>query len=307
MPSGPLADDIVMPDGVAWGQSIADVAAVIGARQQLAATADQAALAGAQLIAAKVWQDSGAGGSLAMIWAAQQYCVENGARILTMSLGIPGDIAPYFMRNERFNCDNIRNAGVVFFNSAGNDHYLYSPPIELSLTARVPPPWLPEGYPYSSTGGVITVGGTGYKNDFIYSASSRGPANWGNVEPWNDWPYLPGPGLIKPDVAVPGVSVNSTIIPSGYSGDTWNGTSMACPHVTGAVALLALVVLMVLNQRDRPAGEMATPGVEKRLMSLLFSAAYFSRKKSASSRISVLRSRRGGIWMGKTFKRKYRS
>jgi serine protease AprX len=203
----------------------------------------------AQLIAAKVWQASGAGGSLAMIWAAQQYCVENGARILTMSLGIPGDIAPYFMRNERFNCDNIRNAGVVFFNSAGNDHYLYTPPTELSLTARVPPPWLPAGYPQSSSGGVITVGGTGYKNDLVYSSSSRGPANWGNVEPWNDWPYLPGPGIVKPDVAVPGVSVNSTIIPSGYSGDTWNGTSMACPHAAGVAALM-----MEKNPSLSPAG-----------------------------------------------------
>ena len=193
---------------------------------------------GATLMAAKVWQADGSGGTLAMIWAAEQYCVENGARILTMSLGIPGDIPPYFMRNERLNNNNLRDAGAIFFNSAGNDHFISIPPVELSLTARTPPPWLPAGYPHSSTSGIITVGGTGYKNDDIYSSSSRGPAHWGNVDPWNDWPYLPGPGIIKPDVALPGVWVNSTVIPSGYSGDTWSGTSMACPHAAGVAALM---------------------------------------------------------------------
>ena len=204
---------------------------------------------GAMLMATKVWQADGSGGTLAMIWAAEQYCVENGARIITMSLGIPGDIPPYFMRNERFNNNNIRDAGVVFFNSAGNEHFIYTPPLELSLTARTPPPWLPAGYPHSSTSGIITVGGTGYKNDDIYGSSSRGPAHWGNVDPWKDWPYLPGPGLIKPDVAVPGVWVNSTVIPSGYSGDTWSGTSMACPHAAGVAALM-----MERNPTLSPAG-----------------------------------------------------
>ncbi|MCK9994731.1 MAG: S8 family serine peptidase, partial [Candidatus Krumholzibacteria bacterium] len=45
---------------------------------------------GALLMATKVWQADGSGGSLGMIWAAEQYCVENGARVITMSLGIPG-------------------------------------------------------------------------------------------------------------------------------------------------------------------------------------------------------------------------
>ena len=193
---------------------------------------------GALLMATKVWQADGSGGTQSMMWAAQQYCVENGARIITMSLGITGDIAPYFMRNERLNCNNIRDAGVTFFNSSGNDHFVFPPPLELGLTARVPPPWLPGGQPHSSSSGVITVGGTGYQSDEIFTYSSRGPANWGNVAPWFDWPYAPGPGLIKPDISVPGSGVNSTVIPSGYSGDTWSGTSMACPHAAGVAALM---------------------------------------------------------------------
>jgi serine protease AprX len=192
----------------------------------------------ASIMALKVWDAAGNGGSLGVTWAAEQYAVENGARIITMSLGFPGTIPESFLRAERSNCSNIRDAGVTFFNSAGNDHFSAAPPEELGLTARVPAPWNELAVPHSSTGGVISVGGTGYQNDALYSSSSRGPADWEAVSPWNDWPYNPEPGLIKPDVGAPGVGINSTIIGGGYSGDTWNGTSMACPHAAGVAALM---------------------------------------------------------------------
>ncbi|MBK8165018.1 MAG: S8 family serine peptidase [bacterium] len=193
---------------------------------------------GAKIIPIKVWNSAGTGGSLGTVWAAEQYCVENGARVITMSLGFSGSIPATFMRSERDNCANIRDAGVLLCNSAGNDHNNYDPPIELGLTARVPAPWNPLAVPYSSTGGVLSVGGTGYQNNSAYSSSSWGPAKWNDVDPYNDWPYAPGAGLTKPDVAAPGVNVNSTVIGGGYSGNTWSGTSMSCPHVAGVAALM---------------------------------------------------------------------
>ncbi len=192
---------------------------------------------GAKLMACKAFDHNG-DGTLGMIWAAEQYCVENGARIMTMSLGVPGELPVTYMRNERVNFNNIRDAGVLMFNSAGNDHYNYNPPIECGLTARIPAPWNALDTTPGNLSGVVTVGGTGYQSDAMYGASSRGPVKWDDVDPFNDWPYGPGDGLLKPDVSAPGSYVNSTTVGGGYSGNSWSGTSMACPHAAGVAALM---------------------------------------------------------------------
>ncbi len=192
---------------------------------------------GARLLPVKIFTSDGTA-SLGRIWAGQQYCVENGARIITMSLGVKGEIPAAFLRNDRYNAGTLRAAGVIVFNSAGNYHDEFDPPIELGMTARIPAPWSAVPAPYSSTGGVITVGGTGFRSDESYGASSHGPAAWDQVEPWFDWPYLPGDGLIKPDVVAPAQGIVSTLPDYAYSGETWGGTSMACPQAAGVAALM---------------------------------------------------------------------
>jgi subtilisin family serine protease len=63
----------------------------------------------------------------------------------------------------------------------------------------------------------------------IASFSSRGPSLCGGI----------GSLLIKPEVSAPGVNVRSCIADNDNAYDTtYSGTSMACPHVVGAIGLL---------------------------------------------------------------------
>ncbi|HQF43806.1 MAG TPA: S8 family serine peptidase, partial [Ignavibacteriaceae bacterium] len=71
--------------------------------------------------------------------------------------------------------------------------------------------------------GALYIGGN---NNPIASFSSRGPSLCGGT----------GSLLIKPEVSAPGVNVRSSGSATGYT--VLSGTSMASPHVAGAVALL---------------------------------------------------------------------
>ncbi len=103
--------------------------------------------------------------------------------------------------------ENTVAAGIVVVVSAGNDGS--------GCSSIFDPPAI-----YDAS---LTVGATD-STDSIAGFSSRGPVT------------VDGSGRLKPDVSAPGVSVRSCVPGNGYA--TWDGTSMAGPHVAGEVALL---------------------------------------------------------------------
>ena len=136
---------------------------------------------------------------------AIQWSVENGADIISMSLGDRSRSIPIGSA-----IDNAVSMGVVVIAAAGNDGLLGAGTINFPGGEK----------------NVIAVGAVD-SSDVIAYFSSRGPIT------------VDGEILTKPDVSAPGVNINSlSYTSSGYSGYTWSGTSMATPHVSGAAALL---------------------------------------------------------------------
>jgi subtilisin len=173
-------------------------AGVIAARNNPAGVVGVAP--GASLYAVKVLNGGGSG-TLSQILAGMTWATQQGMDVISMSLGSNALSAdePCLVAYQRAAEDFIATGGVIVA-AAGNSRG----------TTR---PWV--GQP-GRCPGFIAVAAVD-RNAVVASFSSVGPGN-----------------LVA--LAAPGVRVNSTFNDGGYR--ELNGTSMACPHVAGAAALL---------------------------------------------------------------------
>ena len=150
-----------------------------------------------------------------------------GAHLVNNSWGCP-TVEGCLPDTLRVAVENLRAAGQMMVASAGND----GP----GCGTIVHPPAL---YDASLTVGATTMGGK------ATSFSSRGPVEVGaNPTPGGS----NGAKLGKPDLVAPGVDVRSAV-PGGYA--RLPGTSMAGPHVAGAVALLWSADPALIGDLDR--------------------------------------------------------
>ena len=128
------------------------------------------------------------------------------ADVLNNSWGCP-EIEGCDANSLKAAADNLRAAGIFVVVSTGNDGPLCNT-VDAPLSL------------YDSAFSVGAIDQFGNVADF----SSRGPVN------------ADGSGRMKPDIVAPGVNILSSL-PGGNYGEN-SGTSMAGPHVVGAVALL---------------------------------------------------------------------
>ncbi|MBQ8761449.1 MAG: S8 family serine peptidase [Bacteroidales bacterium] len=193
----------------------------------------------AKIICVKVMDNAGYG-SASSISAGMEFAIEHGADVLSMSLGIPNASASV-KEMLRAACDNTLQIGIAAAVAAGNEGMLnisFPVPNNLRVPGGCPPPWIHPDQEINSGGTScsITVGAVDYQNQRA-AFSSMGPYTWENTS-YNDYPYDPEIGLIRPDIVAPGVGIISADPYSNSGLVTMDGTSQAAPCVAGVMCLM---------------------------------------------------------------------
>lgn len=193
----------------------------------------------ATLMTVKIVNRNG-GGKPSQMLSGVEFAVENGADILSMSLGFKkSQISESDIVALRRTFESTLSLGVVVCAAAGNDGNSYGAPLNVDFPAACPPPYLHPDQQVNAGGltSVICVGSVDSYDRYV-STSSQGPSTWQDTE-FGDYPYGEGHiGLIRPDICAPGELVYSLKHDENDKYKYMSGTSQATPCVAGVIALM---------------------------------------------------------------------
>ena len=192
----------------------------------------------ATLMSIKLY-DANSGLTLDRLTAGIQFAITNHADILSISQGW-SNLSASHRTTLRNIFDNLLELDIVAVVAAGNDRQSLSTipaPNNVRTPGDCPPPWLhPDQTTQGGLSSVVSVGAVDSDN-VVSGISSQGPVTWQGTS-YNDYPYNPGMGLIRPDIAAPGNSIVSLDNETNNGYAIKSGTSMATPCVAGVMALM---------------------------------------------------------------------
>ena len=168
-----------------------------------------------------------------------QKAADLGADVISLSIGRENPDENRALFRQTFT--SLLQTGIAAAVAAGNDGNSSTNPApdNVRTPGDCPPPWIHPDQ-QGNAGGLTSVISVGAVNEYnvVSPSSSKGPVTWQSISGYNDYPYNPGIGLIRPDIAAPGENVYS--IRHDATNTYWgkSGTSQAAPCVAGVMALM---------------------------------------------------------------------